>query len=162
MLESPFRRGTFSTIATWPTWRLVLTGAFASFAAQYAISVCMGAIFGYPSPAPNMFAGRPRWVELLFAVALAPWYETLIFQWAIMKRLHGPLRRSWRFAGCVSTLIFGLGDGYTDWRALSLLSTATVFAAVFAIEARRAGSPYLAAVSTHGLFNGLATWYHWS
>ncbi|MBP0592238.1 CPBP family intramembrane metalloprotease [Paraburkholderia sp. LEh10] len=118
-------------------------------------------IFGHLSPAPNPFGGRPLWIELLFTIVLAPLYETLIFQWAIMKLLHGPLRRSSLFAGTASTILFRLGHGLTDWRAFSLIVTSVALAAVFAIESRRAGFAYLAAVSTHGLFNGLVIGRHW-
>lgn len=162
MLESTYRRGLLSTIATWPTWQLVLAGALASLAGQFVIAVVMLRIFGDPLHVASPFAGRPLWIQLLFPIVLAPLYETLIFQWGIIKLLHGPLRRSWFFSAFVSTIVFGLCHGYTDWRAFSLLATSTTLAAVFVIEARRAGSPYLATASTHGLFNGLVVWCHWS
>ena len=160
MLEPSLRRRSVSAVAAWPTWQLVVSGALASFAGQYAIAAVMLRVFGDPSHVANIFVGHPRWVELFFTIVLAPLYETLIFQWGIMKLLHGPLRRSWRFAGVVSTVVFGLGHGYTDWRAFSLLITSATLAIVFAIEARRGGSPFVATASTHALFNALVVGVH--
>lgn len=91
---------------------------------------------------------------------MGPLYETFLFQWGIIKFVHGPLRRSWLVAGLASAVIFGLGHGYTDWRALSMLSTAAILAAIFVIESRRAGSAFRATCIAHGLFNGLAMVYN--
>lgn len=162
MLDSSFGRRSISSVSAWPTWQLVAAGAFASLAGQFVIGGLLRAVFGDPVHFASPFAGRPIWVELLFTIMLAPLYETLIFQWAIMKLLHGPLRRSWLFAGVVSTVAFALGHGYTDWRVFSLLATSGTLAAVFAIEAHRGGTPVVATVSTHALYNGLVTCVHWS
>jgi hypothetical protein len=160
MLDSSFRRWPVSSVANWPTWQLVTAGALASLAGPVLIVALMERIFGEPEHLASPFAGRARWIVLLFTIVIAPLYETLIFQWGIMKLLHGPLRRSWRFAGVVATVVFGLGHGYTDWRAFSLLTTSATLAIVFAIEARRGGSPFLATASTHGLFNALVVGIH--
>jgi Type II CAAX prenyl endopeptidase Rce1-like len=149
-------------IASWPTWRLVLTGAVVSFIGTCAIAVCVYAMSIVTEPLPNPFAGKPRWVEAFVSIVIAPMYETLLCQWAIMRLLHGPLRRSWWFAGTVATLVFVVFHGYTDWRAVSLLLTSGTLAAVFAIEARRAGSPFVATVSTHGLYNCFVLLLRWS
>jgi membrane protease YdiL (CAAX protease family) len=160
MRDPLLRRWSVSTIAAWPTWQLVVTGAFASLAGQVLIGALMERIFGDPAHLANLFDGHPKWLELFITVVLAPLYETLIFQWAIMTLLHRLLRRSWLFAGIVSTVIFGLCHGYTDWRAISLITTSATLAAVFAIEARRGGSPVVATASTHALFNGLVMCVH--
>ncbi|CAD6511179.1 type II CAAX prenyl endopeptidase Rce1 family protein [Paraburkholderia sabiae] len=162
MLERSLRRRSVLAVAAWPTWQLVVSGALASFAGQYAIAAVMLRVFGDPSHVANIFVGHPRWVELFFTIVLAPLYETLIFQWGIITLLHGLLRRSWHFAGIVSTVVFGLCHGYTDWRAISLTATSATLAAVFVIEARRGGTPVVATVSTHALFNTLVVWAHWA
>ena len=71
---------------------------------------------------------------------------------------------TWRLVltGAVATLVFVVFHGYTDRRAVSLLLTLGTLAAVFAIEARRAGSPFVATVSTHGLYNCFVLLLRWS
>ena len=160
MFDPSVRRWSVSKIAFWPTWQLVVTGAVASLAGQFIIAEFMVRIFGDPTHIANLFDGHPKWLEIFITIVLAPLYETLIFQWAIMTLLHRLLRRSWLFAGIVSTVVFGLCHGYTDWRAISLITTSATLAAVFAIEARRGGTPVVATVSTHALFNGLVMCVH--
>jgi hypothetical protein len=163
MLEtSSFQGFSLKAIASWPTWRLVVAGAAASFIGQCVVGLCFSSLFGNIEPLASPFAGKPRWVEAFVTIVIAPLYETVLCQWAIMTLLHGPLRRSWWFAGVAATLVFVLLHGYTDWRALSLLLTSGTLAAVFAIEARRGGSPFVATVSTHGLYNCFVLLLRWS
>lgn len=143
-----------------PTILLVPLAAASIFFAQYLISVTLGALFGYPPPGSDVFHGYPFWVRVLYGVILAPLYETLIFQWAIIKAIHGPMRRSWIFAGLVSAIIFGLGHGHTDWRAVRMVATGAILASVFVIESRRAGPALRATFLVHVTFNALALAYN--
>jgi hypothetical protein len=115
----------------------------------------LGGVFGYPTPGLDPFAGRPLWLKILWVALFAPLYETFLFQWLIIKFLRGPLRRSWGVAGVVSTVVFGLGHGHTDWRAIRMLATAAILTSIFIIEARRSGPAFRATFATHALFNGL-------
>ncbi|WP_408528336.1 CPBP family intramembrane glutamic endopeptidase [Paraburkholderia fungorum] len=160
MLESTFRSRSFAALFAAPTPVLILIGTVSIFLAQYGISVCLGGLFGYPAPAIDPFAGRPLWLKIPWIVVLAPLYETLIFQWLIIKFVHGPLRGSWLIAGLASAVIFGLGHGHTDWRAVRMLATAAVLASIFVIESGRAGPAFWATCITHGFFNGLTVVYN--
>lgn len=159
-MESTFRNRSIARLSSLTTLQLVLVGAVSIFVIQYLISACLGRIFGYPPRSIDLFAGRALWLKILWIVALAPLYETFLCQWALIKFIHGPLRRSWLFAGGVSTVIFGFGHGFTDWRALSLVSTASIFAAIFIIEAKRSGPAFRATFLTHALYNGFAVAYN--
>ncbi|MGF6773626.1 hypothetical protein P3T18_006140 [Paraburkholderia sp. GAS199] len=142
-----------ATCLSAPTPVLVVVGALAILAAQSLISISLGGLLGYPLPDADPFAARPYWLKVLGVAVIAPFFETLVFQWALIGVLRGPLRRSWFVAGCVSALIFGLAHGHTDWRAVRMVATAAILAAVFIIEARRAGPAFKATFFTHALFN---------
>jgi hypothetical protein len=159
ILDSIFRSRPLSALCAAPTIALVPLAAVSIFFAQYVISVCLGRIFGYPAAATDAFHGYPFWVRLMGSIFLAPFFETLIFQWAIIKLIHGPMRRSWTVAGLVSAAVFGLAHGHTDWRAVRMVATAAILALVFIIESRRSGPAIRATFLSHALFNGLVLAY---
>lgn len=138
---------------------IVLLAAGLIFIGQYVISTCLGAIFGHPPAGADIFNGYPRWTKYLWTIGIAPLYETLIFQWAIIKLVHGWLRLPWMVAGLMSTVVFGFGHGHADWRAARMLFTAAILATVFIIESRRSGPAFKATFIAHALFNGLVIAY---
>jgi hypothetical protein len=136
-------------------WMLVVGGAVVAIGAQFVIANCAKWIFGPPHIPPDIFEHRSIAAKLIVGVLLAPFYETLLAQWAIMKFVHGLLRQPWWIAGMTSSILFAMAHGYTDRWFFNLLAGGAVFATVFAIEARRRGRPVFTTFATHAAHNGL-------
>lgn len=132
-----------------PTATIVLLAAALIFIGQYVISLCLDAIFGHPPTGTDKFNGYPLWIKYPWTIGIAPLYETLVFQWAIIKLVHGWLQLPWMVAALVSSVVFGPDHGHADWRAARMLFTAAILATVFIIESRRSGPAFRATFLAH-------------
>lgn len=142
-------------MTTIPRWCLVTGAVLLITAAQWLISVLSRLTLG-PTEIPADPLGKyPLAIQLVIGAVVAPFYETLIFQWACIRLLRR-LRLEWRSTALVATILFGLAHGiYGRW-LLGMFVTGGILAMVFITEARRtAGHPFWMTFAVHALFNAL-------
>jgi membrane protease YdiL (CAAX protease family) len=139
------------------TPQLILTALALTYAGVVPAVLVTLALPGEAVGGPG-FEKRGLVSMLLFGCVIAPLVETALHQWACL-RLLSKLRCPVSAAIVVSALLFGLGHTYSIAYVAMTFWTGLVLAAVFVIEDRRAGRPFLATAAVHAMRNGITTLY---
>ena len=139
---------------------LILVALFASYLLDLLVAIPLSLAF------PQLEMGGPKFAfngirfvaVLIAACVVAPLGETLVFQWACIKLLHGKLKWSAASAIAASALLFGLAHlTYSVLYMVMATIGGLVLGAVFVLEQEKRGSPFWVVAAIHALRNLIAT-----
>jgi membrane protease YdiL (CAAX protease family) len=146
--------------ATVPRWILIAGGAALMFFGQILLVLIEWWTLGEPPAHPASFPQLSAEFQIILAVVVAPFLETIVGQWLPIRLVNGRFGQPWWVAGIASAIIFTCLHGYLDRRAINVMLGAWVLATVFIAEARRSGRPILSTSLTHALANGMVVALH--
>lgn len=91
--------------------------------------------------------------EFLIAVILAPFLETLIFQYAIISFILNKMPKALLFSCFVSAVLFGLSHFYSPEYVLKTFFSGLLFGTLYLIVLTKKANAILIVSTAHAIFN---------